>query len=411
MPADDRASLSTDLTDTTDTQRVKPSRPTLHLPAAASALSHIGDQGAALAQRTDDRPLGATASGADLLDAICVVVRRHLVLPDHAAEAIALWVLHAWAFDAWKISPILIIMSPVKGCGKTTLLSVISWLVPLPEFVSSATAASVFRLIEDSRPDVPTLLLDEADTYLKPHRQDLRGIINSGWIKTGASVLRADGGKTATRRYSTWAPKAIATIKKVADTLMDRAVIVSLRRKAATEVVERFKMHDTADFASLRHQMRGWARDNSEALERADPAVPAGLQNRAADNWAPLIAIADCAGGSWPEISREAAVQLSRVDDDDPEIELLRDVRRVFEQTDETSIGAQELVRRLTALEESRWAEPGHRLTAKRLALMLQHFEIRSVKIRGPRQYRRADFEPAWAAYLPNGASGEPTVS
>jgi Protein of unknown function (DUF3631) len=305
----------------------------------------------------------------------------------------------------------LIIMSPVKGCGKTTLLSVVSWLVPQPEFVSNTTAASIFRLVDDARPRPPTLLLDEADSYLKPQRQDLRGILNSGWTIAGARVLRADTGKTGTRRYSTWAPKAIATIKAVADTLMDRGVIVALQRKAVTEVVERFKMQDSPEFAALREQARRWAADNVQGLQAADPTLPSTLSNRPADNWTPLIAVADCAGGPWPIVGREAALQLSKANDDDPEIELLRDIRRLFDELGVASIGAQELVQRLTGLEESRWAEPGHRLTAKRLALMLQNFHIRSAKIRGPRQYRRADFEPAWAAYLPSGASGEPSVS
>lgn len=368
MPADDRASLSTNLTDTADAQRAKPSRLTLRPPRESSALFPLGDQGVALAQGTDDQRQGATVSGAGLLDAICAVLRRHVVLPDHAAEAIALWALHAWAFDAWKISPILIIMSPVKGCGKTTLLSVLSWLVPQPEFASNTTAASIFRLINEARPRFPTLLLDEANSYLKPHRQDLRGILNSGWTIAGARVLRAETGKTGIRRYSTWAPKAIATIKAVADTLMDRGVIVSLQRKAATKVVERFKMQDTSEFAALREQAGRWAADHLQELQAADPTLPPTLSNRPADNWAPLIAIADCAGGAWPEVGREAALQLSKADDDDPEIELLRDVRRLFDETDRASMGAQELVQRLTDLEESRWAEPGHRLTGKRLA-------------------------------------------
>jgi hypothetical protein len=235
--------------------------------------------------------------------------------------------------------------------------------------------------------------------------------LNSGWTIAGARVLRAETGKTGIRRYSTWAPKAIATIKAVADTLMDRGVIVSLQRKAATKVVERFKMQDTSEFAALREQAGQWAADHLQELQAADPTLPPTLSNRPADNWAPLIAIADCAGGAWPEVGREAALQLSKADDDDPEIELLRDVRRLFDETDRASMGAQELVQRLTDLEESRWPEPGHRLTGKRLALMLQNFRIRSVKIRGPRQYRRADFEPAWAAYLPSGATGELSVS
>src|SRR5262249_18361555 len=70
-------------------------------------------------------PWPEPVSGAALLDDICGILTRYMILPKHAAEAIALWVLHAWCVDAWDISPILIIVSPTKQCGKTTLLTII----------------------------------------------------------------------------------------------------------------------------------------------------------------------------------------------------------------------------------------------------------------------------------------------
>ena len=166
-------------------------------------------------------PWPEVVSGADLLNDICKLLRRYIVFPKHTDEAMALWVLHAWTIDAWEISPLLIVISPTKQCGKSTLLTVLYWMTPRSELVSNATASPIFRLIEDAKPAVPTFLLDEGDSYLKPDKEDLRGIINSGWMRAGARVIRTegDGGKRQARRFSTWAPKVIGTIKKVADTL------------------------------------------------------------------------------------------------------------------------------------------------------------------------------------------------
>src|SRR5262249_15882670 len=164
---------------------------------------------------------------------------------------------------------------PTKQCGKTTLLTIIFWITPRSDLMSNATASPIFRLIEDAKPAIPTFLLDEGDSYLKPDKEDLRGILNSGHMRAGARVTRTDrtdGGHKA-RRFSTWAPKVIGTIRAVADTLMDRGVIVTLQRKAKGQGVERFRMRDTDQFAALRQKARRWADDNVARLREADPAV------------------------------------------------------------------------------------------------------------------------------------------
>jgi putative DNA primase/helicase len=362
-------------------------------------------------------PWPEQVSGAKLLDGMCEVFQRFMVLREHTAEAISLWVLHAWTINAFEISPLMIVVSPTKQCGKSTLMTLLLWITPRSELVSNATASPIFRSIEDSRPDVPTFLLDEGDSFIKPDREDLRGILNSGWMRAGATVLRteSDGNIKKARRFSTWAPKVIATIKAVADTLMDRAVIIPLIRKAKSDKVERFRMRDTPEFAALRQQARRWANDNVEALRDADPDVPSALHNRAADNWRALIAIADAAGGDWPERARAAAIALSGAKgDDDKGVMLLRDIHRVFEEGRHDWLGAETLVERLVELPETPWAEwrRGEKpITTRGVATILRDFEIKSDDDHRPRRYWRADFAAAWAAYLatddgPSGTSG-----
>ena len=150
---------------------------------------------------------------------------RYVILPKHAAEALALWVVHAWAFDAWDISPFMVIISPEKRCGKTTVLIILQFLTPRSELASDISAAAVFRYVEDER---PTLLIDEADTFIKDN-EEMRGVLNTGHTKTAAYVIRTVEmcGEHKAKRFSTWAPKAIATIRSLADTLEDRSIIVT----------------------------------------------------------------------------------------------------------------------------------------------------------------------------------------
>jgi hypothetical protein len=70
--------------------------------------------------------------GVDLLNDLTKVLKRFVVLPPSAAETLALWTLHTYAFGAREVSTYVRVVSPEKRCGKTTLLSVLSQLVHRP---------------------------------------------------------------------------------------------------------------------------------------------------------------------------------------------------------------------------------------------------------------------------------------
>ena len=221
-------------------------------------------------------------------------------------------------------------------------------------------------------------------------------------------ILRTDGDGKArkARRFSTWSPKIIATIKAVADTLMDRGVIVKMRRakKAETKTVARFRMCDTSEFEEMRGQCLKWAAQHTRALRDSEPDIPDQLTNRPADNWRPLLAIADIAGGDWPERARKAALALSGLaGKEDASIDLLEDTRRIFDDTRAEWLGPEVLVGRLVDLPETPWAEwrKGEKpITSRGVAKLLGEFEIKSMREHDGRRYYRADFEEAWDSYL-----------
>ena len=345
-------------------------------------------------------PSAEPVDGAALLNNLRQIFRRYVVLPTGADIVLSLWVLHAWTMDAGDISPLMVLVSPTKRCGKTSVLILMYFLTPRSELSSNITAPALFRYIEDVR---PTLLIDEADSFAKDN-EELRGILNSGHTKAAANVIRNVDHKP--RRFSTWAPKAIATIGTLADTLEDRAVVVRLQRKPPGATVERLGRRDNADFAALRSQAARWAADNFDKLADPDPKMP-NLNDRAADNWRPLLAIADLAGGTWPEEARRAACLLSGEQQDGAiGVELLRDIRSTF--GDDDVIRSSDLVAKLTADAERPWAEwkHGRPLTQKQLAGLLAPFHIISLTVHPPglpdgKGYRRIDFEEAWAAYCP----------
>lgn len=367
-------------------------------------------QGQALALE-DPEPWPEDVDGAELLSDLRDTFSRFLALPVGASTALALWTVYAHAHDASPISPVLALTSPEKRCGKTTALELLSALVPRPLPASNLTAAVVFRTVEAWR---PTLLVDEADTFLS-RGDELRGVLNSGHRRSLAYVPRCVGDEFEVRWFGTWAPKAIALIGELPDTLADRSVEVRMRRRAPDEEVERLRLDRLEELEPLRRQAWTWARAHETALAAAEPTLPDGLHDRERDNWRPLCAIADVAGGPWPDRARKAARALQEGERDDRSLgtRLLSDVHAILEEHDSDRIRSKALVRELCDLEEAPWAEyKGRGLSTVSLANFLRSFDVSSKQIRFPsgsyKGYEASDFEDAFRRYLTPSPSEDP---
>ena len=220
----------------------------------------------------EPEPWPEPVNGAELLDTLSASIRRHVVMPDHAADTVALWLLHTYLLDCFGISPRLAITSPEKGCGKTTLLDVLSHLVMRPLPTGNATVSATFRVVEMKR---PTLLIDEADTFL-PDNQELRGILNTGH-RQGGFVLRTVGDDFEPRAFSTYSACGIALIGKLPATLADRSVPIDLQRRRPDEAIKAFRFDRTDHLDQLARQAARWAQDNADHVRGADPDIPDGV--------------------------------------------------------------------------------------------------------------------------------------
>jgi hypothetical protein len=132
----------------------------------------------------------------------------------------------------------------------------------------------------------------------------------------------------------------------------------------------------------LRRRAARWAADHLATLRAADPAMPGELDDRAADNWRPLLAIADLAGGEWPESARRAALALSGSGSEPPDSareQLLADIRESFDERGPGRLLTEDLLQDLRAREDRPWGEwrGGYPLSAVQLARLLQPFGVR----------------------------------
>ncbi len=368
------------------------------------------DQGRPL-HLADPEPWPEAVDGAVLLDELEALFRRYAVLPTGGAESLALWTAHGYAHDAAFVSPLLALTSPEKRCGKTTVLHILAATVKRPLPTSNITPAALFRTVERFS---PTLLVDEADTFLAD-REELQGILNSGHTKRTAFVIRTVGDDHEPKLFSTWAPKVVALIGRLPSTLEDRSINIRMQRRTREERVERLRLGSLQEAEELQRKCARWAADSLEALRAEDTDVPEELHDRAADNWRPLLAIADLAGGRWPEVARRAAVAISggeSAEDSSPGAELLRDIFAVFEAKGAEANGAdrffsKSLLEKLCKDEGRPWGEwqNGKPLSPITMARMLKPLGVRPHKIRFGKLtgqgYLLADFEDAFARYLP----------
>jgi putative DNA primase/helicase len=275
------------------------------------------------------------ADGDALLRDIIRRIRRHVICSDDDALVVALWVVFSWVHeDAAVHSPLLLITSAEPESGKTTLLNIISYLAPRAIASVEISKAALYRSIQLWK---PSFLIDEFDTVLSSTDDDkaaLRSIINSGHVR-GQGVIRCEGDDKRPERFETFAPKAIGMIgKKLPPATLGRCISIELKRRLKKDQIDRFAHQDDAELGDLRRRLRRWSMDNADALS-VEVSMPDNFDNRRADNWRLLLAIADLCSGieEWGEKARAAAVKVERSSETTSiNVVLLIHIRRLLDE-------------------------------------------------------------------------------
>lgn len=284
------------------------------------------------------------------------------------------------------------------------MLDLLHETVALPLSTANATASSIFRVIELAS---PTLLIDEADTFLKDN-DELRGVLNSGHRYNG-HVLRTVGDDTSPADLP---PSRLWRSPRLA-TFLIRCKTVPFpcgsHVENPTKLLRYSGLTGSNTCTNLASKAARWASDNEHALRASDPATGT-LFNRVADNWRPLLAIADLVGGNWPRRAREVAETAAAEREDFEQsirVLLLSEIRKLFDDLDEKRLPSSILVEHLNRLEGRPWADwrNGKGMTTNQLARQLRHFGISpgQLKFAGDhnlRGYERHQFEDAFSRYL-----------
>jgi hypothetical protein len=344
---------------------------------------------------------------AALLDRVADFIGRYVELRSSAQSvALALWVAHTYVVDAAFTTPYLTVLSPEKQSGKTRLLEVLEVLCARSWRVLAPSEAVLYRTLDAKR---PTLLLDEVDGLFKSpaeRTEPLRTLLNAG-NRRGTAVPRCVGSQSELRDFEVFAPKVLAGIDNgtLPDTIRDRSIVVKMQRKRRR--MDRFLPLEVEPVAlEIREWLEGWADQVRPLLEDARPALPEELDDRAAEGWEALLAIADVAGEGWPGRAWQAAHELSAGVQEEEEsrgVRLLRDTQAAF--GDRRAMFTAHLLEFLNGDDEAPWGgwHRGEGLRPRDLSMLLRPYEIRPRTVRVEAEtakgYLREQFEDAWARY------------
>lgn len=408
LPADTAENLTAGLPD--DLVRVAEL-----LEQRASAFG-IGPEGIVLALQVAG-PLAETvlpSDGAAILNDTRDFIGRFCMFPDeHNLTAAALWAAHTHAVEHFHTTPRLALLSPEAASGKTRVLEVLDLLVPESLFSLNASPAAIFRTLADRG---VTLLFDEVDAIWSKRGQDdshedLRAMLNSGY-KKGATIPRCVGPQHNVVQFPVFCAVALAGLGELPDTIMSRAVIIRMRRRAPGELIEPFRsrIHEPQGHV-IRERLAQWAEQVGPKAGAAWPQLPDGIVDRPAEIWEPLIAIADAAGGDWPRMARTACVSLCRVAEDRRAslgVRLLADLRTIFGGA--VAMHTEAILARLVdgagLDDDAPWANlHGQPLGKRGLASMLKAYGVSSQKVtvcgHSLQGYRREHLFDVWVRYLP----------
>lgn len=345
--------------------------------------------------------------------------RRYLAIDPRLPLVLALWALATYLFQCFDACSYLAITSPTKRCGKTRVAELLELVCAKSRRTVGITPAALFRVIEKEE---PTLIIDEAEALRgKDDRTNaLREILNAGHRK-GQKVLRCVGGNGKdykTREFETYCPKVIVLIGSLPETLADRSISITMRRRLAGEQVQRFILRQAqADAAGIRKLCQKWTEKNRGRVQRhyeTKTDVPS-LHDREAELWAPLFAVCAVAApervADLETVARELAGVKATDEPGDMGIRLLDDLRHIFAATQEGRLATEKLLPDLNAMHESPWPtwSYGRGLNARGLSTLLRPFDIHPQNLRtGERVvkgYLKEDFEDSWARYLPPASS------
>jgi uncharacterized protein YjbI with pentapeptide repeats len=342
----------------------------------------------------------------EVAEEISTLLKQFVIMEEYQAVVLTFWIIFTWFIGQMHTAPILMVNAPERACGKTQLMELLNRLVCRPLLCANLSVAYLFREMDQNH---PTLLVDEADTFIK-EQTEMKGIINAGYSREGAFVGRTSMETYKPEQFDLFGAKAFAGIgleRHFPESTLSRSYIINLRRKLADEKVERLRYTDPAVFSILSAKLARVAQDYHEAIASMGRVeFPASLDDRSQDNLEPLYHIALLANDEWAAKLLNAATTMTFENADDKPNQLLVDIKSIFEETGKDKISSGDLIVKLNNLPDSPWVtyNRGKEMSQTQLAQKLKsyHIKTKNLRINGSTKkcYLLDDFKVVFDHYL-----------
>jgi hypothetical protein len=293
-----------------------------------------------------------------VLDIALAETACYVVALQHQLATAMLWGAHVHLLPradlGIDVAPRLGIRSEEPDSGKSTLLECVHNITPNPILSGSITPSSLFRIIDATH---ATLFIDEADQVIHANSSpDLLALLNSGHRRKTAYAIRSvpgpDGKSWVPTQFNTFAGIAFAGLKSFPETLQSRTIGIPLHKATREEGREHLINGYSPVLVECRRKLARWSADLTE-LPAA--TMPPELFNRMGDNWRGLLAVAEAAGGVWPDLARQAALAGFSEGNDSLTTQLLDAVWQIFAKKKAVRLHTKVLLDALKAIEEAPW--------------------------------------------------------
>ncbi len=217
--------------------------------------------------------------------------------PDYST-LLTLWIMGSYIFTIFEAYPY-IHLTGGPGTGKSKVLEILCYLAFNAIACANASPSSLFRSVESS---LATIVLDEGETLTgREVNPDLRLLFNSGYKQTG-SVIRTNPETLKVDHFTTYSPKAIASINPLDSTTASRCIQI-IMLKTANKLKGKLKINERAlNKKVLKNSLYRWCLDHALGVAKIfDKENLSDLNNRSNELFSPLFAIASYLDEYIPE--------------------------------------------------------------------------------------------------------------
>jgi putative DNA primase/helicase len=254
---------------------------------------------------------------AAIFDTATKAMASFLIAPAAYYDIMTLWSAVSYLVQseviALPIMPQLAFQSEGPESGKSTALEIVATLCSRGILRSSYTGATLFRQINEQQ---VTYCLADLHTIMTDPRSEIHAVIKACHRRAEAFVDRTEehsGGARYVATYRCWSALAWASIGPMTPEMHGRAIVLPLQPALPEEStgLDHTSPSRSSILIDARRQVTAWA---AKVIELPTPAMPSTLWSRSADNWRPLLAVAELAGGDWPQRALAAIEAVRKVE-------------------------------------------------------------------------------------------------